>query len=316
MGLFSRWGERQLRAGKGVSKDAPKKKAFFVFFEILARKFWKLGTANLLYVACSLPVVTRGLSDVGLTFITRSYVREKHAFIASDFWDTIKKNWKQALPIGIINLLVTALIVLSLSIYGQQVSTNTLSMIGFGISMSVYIVFTVMKYYIPLLTITFRYNIRKIYKMAFYLTGLGWKPNLVVSGVLILCYAILFSILYFVSYNMLGVIMVILIYVLIFPAFRSFLIQFCIFPVIKQYIIDPYYAQHPDEDKDKRRDLGLEVEEDAVDEEEVIFVDRGETKPEEEQEVKANAGRSIPRQYSAEEMRRIRRHVEDDDDTI
>ena len=155
MGLFSRWGERQLRPGKGVSKDAPKKKPFFVFLEIYGRKFWRLMTANLLYVACALPMVTRGLADVGLTFITRSFAREKHAFVGGDFWETVKKNWKQALPIGIINLLVTGLIVLSFSMYAQQVSENWLSMIGFGISLSVYVVFTVMKYYIPFLTITF-----------------------------------------------------------------------------------------------------------------------------------------------------------------
>ena len=30
---------------------------------------------------------------------------------------------------------------------------------------------------------------------------------------------------------------------------------------IKKYIIDPYYEAHPDEDIEKRRDLGIEIEE-------------------------------------------------------
>ena len=33
------------------------------------------------------------------------------------------------------------------------------------------------------------------------------------------------------------------------------------FPSIKKYIIDPYYRDHPDEDIEKRKGLGLEVEE-------------------------------------------------------
>jgi hypothetical protein len=38
------------------------------------------------------------------------------------------------------------------------------------------------------------------------------------------------------------------------------LIQYFTFPCIKKVIIDPYYEEHPDEDIQKRLDLGLEVE--------------------------------------------------------
>ena len=51
------------------------------------------------------------------------------------------------------------------------------------------------------------------------------------------------------------------IYLLTFPAFKFLLIQYCCFPSIKKYIIDPYYEEHPDEDIEKRRDLGIEVQE-------------------------------------------------------
>ena len=47
---------------------------------------------------------------------------------------------------------------------------------------------------------------------------------------------------------------------------------------IKKYIIDPYYLEHPDEDIDKRHDLGIEVEKKPVE------VPEGETPPEEEPE--------------------------------
>ena len=36
-----------------------------------------------------------------------------------------------------------------------------------------------------------------------------------------------------------------------------FLIQFNVFLEVKKYIIDPYYQDHPDEDIEKRRELGL-----------------------------------------------------------
>ena len=55
-----------------------------------------------------------------------------------------------------------------------------------------------------------------------------------------------------------------------FPSFKYLLTQYFIFPSIKKYIIDPYYKEHPEEDINKRRDLGIEIEEDE-DEEEPVF---------------------------------------------
>lgn len=320
MGLFSQWQDRHNRPGPGVDKNAPQKKSFVVFFEILGRKFWKLCIANLLYLVAFLPILTRGLADVGLANITRSYAREKHAFIGSDFLETIKKNWKQALPVGIINNLLTVVIVFAVSMYYQPAANgNTMAFIGLALTMSVYVIFTVMKYYVPFLLITFKYNLRQLYRNALLFVGVGWKPNLVVSLVLLLCYGLMGLLL--LLPNSLGIAFIFIIYLFVFPAFRSFLIQFAIFPTIRRVVIDPYYEKHPYEDIEKRRELGLEVPETENEEkEESIFVDRGRTKPEDEKET-AKAKSSIPRQYTEAEMRRLenRRRAAsqaDDDDTI
>lgn len=54
MGLFSRnWD----KPGPGVDKDAPKKNAFFYFWELVARKFFRLITFNLFYLLCLLPLI-------------------------------------------------------------------------------------------------------------------------------------------------------------------------------------------------------------------------------------------------------------------
>lgn len=52
MGLFFNYS----KPGPGVSKDAPKKKGLFLFFELLARKIWKLIQANILYFLVSIPL--------------------------------------------------------------------------------------------------------------------------------------------------------------------------------------------------------------------------------------------------------------------
>ena len=77
------------KEGPGISKNAPKKKTFIVFFETFFRNFWKFITINLVYDLISVPVLTNGLASAGLTNVTRNIARDKHSFGLSDFFDTL-----------------------------------------------------------------------------------------------------------------------------------------------------------------------------------------------------------------------------------
>lgn len=314
------------KEGPGVEKNAPKKRAPIVFFEIYGRKFWDLFNANLLFLLTNLFVVTRGLADAGLTKITRNFSREKHAFVREDFFETIKRNWRQALPIGIINLVVTALLVFNFVYYffgmfpgmwgvfgldttGMQSVTPgildyaVMVMTSFG-----YMIFTWMKYYIPLLLVTFKFNTKSLYVNSFKFAFVGFKQNMLISVILIALYAIVAVLFVALGRWAIGI-LVLIIALLLLPSFRSLLIQFTIFPLVQKLIIDPYYAEHPDADKQLRRDLNLEVEDTDEEKAEVVFED---ARPIEKETP------TFPRQYTAEEMRRINRAIakEDDDDTI
>jgi hypothetical protein len=101
---------------------------------------------------------------------------------------------------------------------------------------------------------------------------LGIKHNLIIGGVMTVIYLALYSL---ISVNFeLGVAVIVVVGVFLLPAFRAFLIQFNVFPEIKKYIIDPYYNEHPDEDIEKRRNLGLL--DDDEEEDESVFEDKGE----------------------------------------
>jgi flagellar biosynthesis/type III secretory pathway M-ring protein FliF/YscJ len=101
-------------------------------------------------------------------------------------------------------------------------------------------------------------------------------------------------------------VLILIIVSLFLPSFRSLLIQFTIFPLVQRLIIDPYYKEHPEADKQLRRDLNLDVEETEAEKEEAVFDD---ARPVEKENP------TFPRQYSAEEMNRIRRISEEDEDT-
>lgn len=293
--------------------------------EIFGRKVWKLMIVNLLYLLFSLPIVTHGLACAGLAYVTRNFAREKHAFLWADFIDTIKKNWKQALPVGIINLIITTVLVFNA--YTYYIAEGIVATIFAALSLVLLLIFSYMKYYIYMIMVTFSLNIRQIYKNSLIFAFAGLKNNLVISLVCGACYAIALLIYPY----MIGLLVMLIVTVAIFPAFRSLLIQFSVFPMIQKHMIEPYYKTHPEADRKMLKTLNLTLEdlsineedeekaaENKVVEEEPIFQDMG---SHEKDDVPA---RELPRQYTEKEMRRLEKkrelyrnhNYDDDEDTI
>ncbi len=248
------------KEGPGISKNAPKKKTFIVFFETFFRNFWKFIVINIVYGIVSIPVLTNGLAAAGLTNVTRNIARDKHSFGTSDFLETIKKNWKQALPAGIIKILIYLILGFDLYFFytgGEGIMTT----VGLGISLCMLFIFTVMDYYVWTLIITFKFKLKQIYKNSFKFVFINMKMNLLCFFVILLVYAVNIALIFLLgSYWIIVLTFELLLYFLLYPSFRYLLVQYCTFPSIKKYIIDPYYQEHPDEDIEKRQNLGIEVE--------------------------------------------------------
>lgn len=251
------------KEGPGISKNAPKKRTFIVFFETFFRNFWKFIPISLVYSAISLPLLTSGLASAGMTNVARNTARDKHSFGLSDFFETIKKNWKQALPAGIINTLVYA--ILFFDVWFFYNSEGIMAQIGLGITFAMLFIFTVMNFFIWTLIITFKFTLKQIYKNSFKFAFINFKGNLICFFSQVLVLAIYVGLLFLLSNWFLLVLAVeIMIFAITFPSFKYLLVQYCVFPSIKKYIIDPYYEAHPDEDLDKRRDLGVYTPEKTV----------------------------------------------------
>ena len=251
------------KEGPGISKNGPKKKAFFVFWETFLRNFWRFFSINLVYVALSIPVITRGFACVGITNVTRNIARDKHSFGLSDFFETIKKNWKQALSVGLLNILITLLIGFGIWFYNESYiqTQQNLSLAGLIISLLLLAVFSMMTFYIYTLMVTFNFSIKSLYVNSFKFVLLNLWKNLLCGICIVLIYGVyaFFALLF----NDVRVWLIeLIIMVATLPAFKYLLIQFFTFGSIKKYIIDPYYAQNPDADIEKRRNLGLDVPED------------------------------------------------------
>ena len=248
------------KEGPGIRKDAPKKKSFFVFFETFFRNFWRFITINVVYTLVSLPIITGGMASAGLTNITRNIARDKHSFGLSDFFDTIRKNWKQSLAVGFINTVINALLLFGIWFYNASYleTEQNLSLAGLLMCILLLALFAMMKFYIFTLMITFNFKIKALYVNSFKFVLLNfWRS--ILCGIAIIAVYALYAVIFLMFPYWPVLITELFMILLTVPAFKYLMIQYFTFGSIKKYIIDPYYKEHPDADIEKRRDLGLDV---------------------------------------------------------
>ncbi len=277
MGLFDALERYYTKEGKGVYKNAPQKSAVRIFFEIFGTKWTSLLRANLLYVLLSLPLVTGGMAEMGLTYVTRNAARRKFAYPAADFFSTVRRTWKKALPIGIINLLIWGVFGFNTYFYAASLFFRTdgseapaTHWLMFAANIVGMLLFTFMNYYIAFMVITFDLKLKQMYKNAFMFALHNFKTNLGIFAILLLTVAVFLVPALFIDYRIWAAVLLLL-FVCIYPAFRSLLIQFVIFPYVRKVMIDPYYEAHPEADRTALRLLNLD---DKAADERAVFEDR------------------------------------------
>ena len=245
------------KEGPGVEKNAPKKKRFIEFFEIYFKNFWKLCINSIWYWLLTLLGITSGFAAAGMTNITRNMAVDTHSFGTSDFFETIKKNWKLALPAGIINTLIIAFLAYDIwFFYIQFMETGrTLHLVFLAIVITMLLVFFTVRYYMWFIITTFKLKLKQVYVNSFKLALLGLKNNLIIY----ICMLLLYGIGYLIGLIGMPITNFIFILYVIFivPPVRFLIIQFNVFGVIKKFMIDPYYTEHPDDDIELRRRLGV-----------------------------------------------------------
>lgn len=74
-------------------------------------------------------ILITGPVNAGLSYVTRNWARDEHAFAWSDFKDAVKENWKQGLGISAITAFLPLLIFFCVSFYSQMQTENMLFII-------------------------------------------------------------------------------------------------------------------------------------------------------------------------------------------
>lgn len=255
MGIFSNYE----KVGPGVSKNPDEKLPVFKFFEVYFSHFSRLIMLNFLFITAVLPFAGIMLAEhyigidskaympvfyilfaltgvivgpiiCGFTKIVRNISCERPVFLWHDFWKACKSNFKQGAVMGIIDMTFILAMSFAFPLYYKMSVENSMFFIPFLICIICSILFLMMHFYIYLLIVSTNLGLWKIIKNSFFLTAIEPKIsliNLAVTAALVILTAMFFPFTAFM--------------IVVLPSFLGLLYAFNCFPIIRKYVIQPWY---------------------------------------------------------------------------
>lgn len=79
--------------------------------------FWDIVKLNFLWLVFSLPIVTIGASTVAAFSVGLKMSDNAEGYIFKAFWEAFKRNWKQGVIIGLLNMLIAYAIYLDFQLF-------------------------------------------------------------------------------------------------------------------------------------------------------------------------------------------------------
>lgn len=195
------------------------------------------GAYIMLGIGLALFCITFGLVNVGCAYLLRNIVKGDPVFLMSDFFYAIKRNFKQALPMGILDLLFLYVLYQDILFWYLNARSFLYSYL-FYFSILLALFYFVVRFYLYEMMVTFRLSLFKLIKNSAIFAFWGIKRNLVgLLGIIVFC---LFCFGIFYTYVPLGIILPFTIMI----STCAFIAVFTAWPNIKKVMIDPYQDQH------------------------------------------------------------------------
>ncbi len=192
-----------------------------------------------LYGIAALFILTFGPVNAGCTYIVRNLVKGEHVFMWQDFIGTIKQSWKQALPMGILDLAVLGLSIYSLISYYYNYANYY---ILFWMMLLIIMLYSFIRFYLYTIMVTFELNFFQIIKNSMIFTLLGFGRNIILFfGIVLL---VVLTIWLGALFLPLGVISL---FMILFSS-SAFMGMYAAYPMVKKYMIDPYYTKTEQEE--------------------------------------------------------------------
>ena len=115
-------------------------------------------------------IAITGPFTAGATFVMRNWARDEHSFVWSDFWDAVKGNWKQALPVSCISGLLPLVVYVGWQFYGQLATTSVIYMVPLCLVLIVALIWKLSEMVIYTMMVTYALSFKNLVRNAILLT--------------------------------------------------------------------------------------------------------------------------------------------------
>ena len=103
-----------------------------------------------------------GPFTAGLSYVTRNWARDEHAFIWTDFKDAMKANWKQSLVLSVITSILPLAAYVGWSFYGQMAEQNLIMFVPQVLVVLVGLIWAISITYMHPLVVTYELKTKDI----------------------------------------------------------------------------------------------------------------------------------------------------------
>ena len=197
---------------------------------------------QVMYALSLLVIITFGLVNAACAYITRNMVKCEPIFWLTDFFGTIKRNWKMALPMGILDAVILCLNAYAIYFYWLNYEYMY---IMFFCSLVTLIFYLFIRFYVYLVMVTFDLSFFKVLKNSFIFALLCVGKNFI--ALLGIALVVFLTMVFAAFYTPIGIILLI---VLVF-GLCTFISTYVAYPQIKKFMIDPYYNENGDDDEEE-----------------------------------------------------------------
>ncbi len=206
-------------------------------------------------------IALTGPFTAGLSYVTRNWARDEHAFAWSDYKDAMKANWKQALGISAITGCVPFFVYICWRFYGSMSSDNVLWVFPQILILMLGILWSLAVSYTYPMLITYKMNFRTVLRNSMIL-AIGRLPGSVGIRLLHCVPVVLFTLIFLLTYQPWVMLLLIAYYLIFGFAFSRFITASYTNAVFDKYInsriegaeVNRGLAKEDDDDEDDEDD--------------------------------------------------------------
>ena len=195
-----------------------------------------------------LVLLTFGPINAGTSYIVRNLLKGEPVFMWDDMKYAIKRNIKQSLVYGIIDLFLTGMLIYDVYFFFANINAGFINSMFFYVSLVSLVFYIFMRYYIYLMMVTFDLKLRKLFKNAMLFAFLGFKRNILAFIAILLVCALNIIIFTFQPLMALGIALPFVITM----GVCTYIAAYAAWPKIKEIMIDPYYTEEEKQDEPEK----------------------------------------------------------------